>query len=287
MCWFIYIRFGKPLKQIETGMQRMKRGEANVQIHLNGAKEFRDIRDTFNMLSYSIQISKQRKQEEEYRKDKMLLDLSHDIRTPIATINNCAQALQEGIVQDEDQEKYYHIIQQKAKRVSNLTEDLFTLIKMKDADYKLSLENKDICEFLREICIEYYVEAEEAGITISANIPEEMCIYAADYDLLSRAIGNLLTNAIKYNRKGHQIFVELEQVDGNKIYIRVCDDGEPVDKDLVPHLFDDFSRGDQTRRTTGGTGLGLSITKAIIEKHGGSIVYRCEGDYNCFEVRIN
>ena len=293
---FIHYRYVKPLGAISEGIRRMKSGDDNVQVQLSGAREFTDIRDAFNMMSCSLQIAKEEKAEAEYRKDKMLLNLSHDIRTPIATISSCAQALEEEIVEEEDRKKYYHIIGQKANRVSSLTEDMFTLLKMGDGNYSLVLENKDICEFLRELCIEYYVDAENCGMMINANIPEEEIKYRADYRLLSRAIGNLLTNAIKYNKSGRNIGVTLEQADNKylnnidtdskNVIIKVQDDGSPIEKDLIPHLFDEFSRGDLTRKTTGGTGLGLSITRAIIEKHGGSVEYRHEGGCNCFELRI-
>ena len=283
---FIHFIYGKPLSRINEGIQRIKNGEENVQIHMNGAKEFTDIRDAFNMMSYSLQISKQEKEDQERRKEKMLLNLSHDIRTPIATINSCAQALEDNMISDAEKETYYHIIKHKAERVNELTEDMFAMLKMGDADYTINPEQKDLCEFLRELCIEYYAETENVGVEITANIPDTKVVYHADYKLLSRAIGNLLTNAIKYNLNGSQIEVSMELLDEQWIGIRVCDDGRAIEKDLIPHLFDAFTRGDVTRKSTGGTGLGLSIADAIIRMHGGSIGYRYVDGWNCFEVRL-
>ena len=153
-----------------------------------------------------------------------------------------SQALEDNMISDAEKETYYHIIKHKAERVNELTEDMFAMLKMGDADYTINPEQKDLCEFLRELCIEYYAETENVGVEITANIPDTKVVYHADYKLLSRAIGNLLTNAIKYNLNGSQIEVSMELLDEQWIGIRVCDDGRAIEKDLIPHLFDAFTR---------------------------------------------
>ena len=99
----------------------------------------------------------------------------------------------------------------------------------------------------------------------------------ADYNLLSRAFGNLIENAIKYNKTGKNVFVSInkttEDARIDNIIIEIADDGSPIDPEIRNTLFEAFSRADSARKTDGGSGLGLSIAKTIFDKHNWEIVY--------------
>lgn len=151
--------------------------------------------------------------------------------------------------------------------------------------YRLHKTVGNICEFLRQQCAEYYNDAEKAGLELTVDIPDEPILLEADYRLLSRAFGNLLENAGKYNRTGKNIFVSVAKTAEYTI-IEIADDGAPVQPEIRNVLFDAFARGDQARKTDGGTGLGLSIAKAIIEKHNGQIAYEYRAGKNVFSITL-
>ena len=106
------------------------------------------------------------------KKNQMLLELSHDIKTPISTIKSCANALEEGLVPIEKVPEYYHIIEAKADRVQALSEDMFVMLKMDNPDYRINPETVNLCEYLRQLCAEYYDEITEAGFEFIIDIPE-------------------------------------------------------------------------------------------------------------------
>ena len=106
-----------------------------------------------------------------------------------------------------------------------------------------------------------------------------------DTDLFSRVVGNLLSNAEKYNKTGDAISVRLSE-NNAAVVLTVSDNGCEIDKALAEQMFNAFSRGDKARKTDGGTGLGLAISKIIAEKHGGNICYRRDDGWNVFEVEV-
>lgn len=301
MAQYLNRRIKRPLQYLTEGMERVRTGERDVQLSFQTEAEFAQIRDAFNVMSKSLETARREKEEAECRKNKMLLELSHDIRTPIATISSYAVALKQDMVCAEEQKKYYETIRSKAERVNLLADDMFTMLKMQSSEYELYRTKGDICEFLRRECVEYFGDAQDQGLSMEVDIPEESIWVKADYSLLKRVMGNLLSNAVKYNHTGKEIAVTLfvnhtqsgqgdrssmAEADLNKrnrvVQIEVADDGNPVPEQLRDHLFDDFVRGDQARRTDGGTGLGLSIARAILRKHGGELSYQYKDGKNCF-----
>ncbi len=165
-----------------------------------------------------------------------------------------------------------------------MSEDLFTMLKMESADYRLVLKPVDFAELARRICAEYYGEITEAGFVFEIEIPEEQVLVQGDEKLLARVISNLIINAEKYNRAGNRIGVVL--LLDNAVFLRVKDDGEEIVPKVQDMMFTAFVRGESDRNSRGGTGLGLAIARAVMEKHGGGISYRRNGDENVFELRM-
>lgn len=220
------------------------------------------------------------------KKNQMLLELSHDIRTPVATIKSYVSALEEGLVAQEKKAEVYRIIDAKAGRVQKLSDDMFMMLKMDNPEYEPCWEDTDICEFLRQLCAEYHEEITREGFDFAIDIPEVPISVPVDRGLISRAIENLLTNALRYNRTGQRISVSL-RAEAQRVLLAVSDDGEEIPADLAGQMFHAFFRGDASRQTSGGTGLGLAISRIIIEKHGGSIRYSRRNGENVFEVELS
>lgn len=274
-----------PLDKIVEGMEDLKSGNEDARINIRTEAEFENIVDTFNVMAEQLQTEKAEKEQLTQKKNRMLLELSHDIKTPVATIKSYANALEAGLVPEEKVTETYRIIDAKANRVQKLTDDMFMMLKMDDPDYRLNPENVDLSEYLRQLCAEYYDEITEAGFGFEIDIPERKIAADIDTDLFSRVVGNLLSNAKKYNQTGSTISVKL-WTENDNIYFAVSDDGDEIDKNFSEQMFNAFSRGDKARKTDGGTGLGLAISRIIIEKHGGKINYRRNGQWNIFEVKL-
>jgi signal transduction histidine kinase len=177
----------------------------------------------------------------------------------------------EGVVSNEDDKKIYlNYIYNKTKRINYLVDELFIFSKLDSPGYKLNFKNEDISEFLRELVALYYVDIEDNGFLLDVNIPEESIYSMIDAKELERALGNIITNSMKYNKIGTKITVSL--IKGyDDLCIVIEDNGIGISQDVVEKIFDEFVRADESRKTDGGSGLGLAITKKIIKLHNGEL----------------
>ena len=209
--------------------------------------------------------------EVEKERNRMLSDIAHDIRNPITTVAGYAQALDEGMQKDpQKQKEYLHAIRKKAERVSDLVGSLFEYTKLHAAGFSLEPERTDICGAVRELAADMYTDAEDAGMTLIPEIPEEPLYVQADPMQFARVIGNLLSNAVRYNPPGTRILtaVRPDEDGSGDVRILIADSGAAIPEETAARIFEPFSRGDEARRTDGGSGLGLSIAAAIVRMHG-------------------
>ena len=145
-----------------------------------------------------------------------------------------------------------------------------------------------MCELMRENAALLYSDAEEKGMELIVDIPEEPCVIEADALQFSRVITNIINNAIRHNKAGTEIALELQQK-LNKVEIVISDNGELIEEEVANHIFEPFAVGDRSRRTKGGNGLGLSIAKKIVEMHGWELqLYQNKWGYRkAFVININ
>lgn len=281
-------RIQKPLEKIDKALGEIIKGDYNKKMDLEGNKEFVAVSDTVNFLIDKLKSSEEENKRLEESKSKMLLDLSHDIKTPITTIRGFAAALHGGLVKDDSQrDRYYKTIYNKSERVGELVDDLFEFVKLDQGDYKLKLEKIDMGEFLREILVDFIDEIEEKEFKLLINIPENPVECSVDYRLFKRVIVNLIENAIKYNPSGTNLRIELRQT-MESIIIVIADNGVGISEKLQEKIFDAFTRGDESRKSDGGSGLGLAIAQKIIKSHGGEInlLSNTTGEKTIFHIRI-
>lgn len=217
-----------------------------------------------------------KEQREQYiRKRNLLLsDVAHDLKTPIATISGYAQALNEGMVESpEKQREYLQIIYKKSLQMNQLITVMFDYVKLDSEGFELKKERIDLAEFLREISAEMYSDIERTEMELLVELPDKECNVMADKAQLARVVMNLLTNAIRHNPKGTKIRISLEESCGYKEgwKVQIADTGNRIEEALAEHLFEPFVMGDASRSSRAGSGLGLSIASKIIEMHGGTL----------------
>lgn len=283
--YYIYRKIKRPLDVMIDGMEKVEQGDMDVLLDIHGEREFMTIQKAFHHMVKELEAKRLENEQLTKGRQQMLLELSHDIKTPVSTIKSYALALEQNMVPEEEQGKYYHVIAKKADRVNLLCDDLFTMLKMESEDYKLELKSLDIVELIRKICAEFYQEIVDGGFDLEIDLPEGQVMIEGDERLLSRVISNLLVNARKYNLSGHEIGISLKQAE--HICIRVTDDGEPIDASIAETMFHPFVRGEHARSTSGGTGLGLAIAKGVAAKHGGNLTYTYEDGKNVFIIVID
>ncbi|WP_040949785.1 HAMP domain-containing sensor histidine kinase [Gorillibacterium massiliense] len=282
---YVSRKIKKPLHRIAKGMKQVENGGKQIRLDFATEGEFTQIRDAFNLMIERVEAEEAEKRRTQEEKNRMVLELSHDLKTPIATIQSCVSALNEGIVAADELEKYYGIIGAKADKVNQMADDMFTMLKMENAAYVPDPVKMDICEFIRRQCAESYEDIENAGLELTVTLPDRAIGVYLDEKLMERVFGNLLGNAVKYNKSGKSVSVTLDEIE-DAVEITVGDDGSIVDAEIRERLFEAFVKGDKARKSSGGTGLGLAIARTIVAKHGGRISYRREQSRNEFIIRL-
>lgn len=275
----------KPIDKMLFAMDKVKNGEKGVQIDFQTKNELNELKDNFNDMIVKLEREEEYRIQKEEEKNKLLLDLSHDIKTPISTIKSYSLALKDDLVKEEDKKDYYDILDKKASRISYLVDEMTNMLKLDNKDYKLYIEKVNFSEVVRQIVSEYYNELEDKKIDVEVNLPKDDIFINIDLNLIKRVLNNLMENQLKYN-SGTFTRINLEE-ENNKLILEISDNGKLIDENTKSSLFNPFVRGDKARSTSGGLGLGLSISKTIISKHKGEIYYTNKDNLNNFVIELN
>ncbi len=275
----------KPLKKIVHGIKEMERQNYKIRLDFATEQEFAEIRDAFNKMAEKLEQSNIEKERVEEAKKRMLLHLSHDLKTPITSIYGFSKLLHEDDIKEEiDRKKYTKYIHDKSLYVANLLKDLFEFAKLEENSLRLNKEKVNITEWLRQTIIELYTEIEENGLSLEIKIPEEKIDLKIDSMKMKRVITNIINNSIKYNLSGTIIYVECSKID-NDVLIAIGDNGIGIDENMKNIIFDDFITGKHESKD--GTGLGLAISKKIVTLHNGEIALEEDEKYKTkFTIRL-
>lgn len=260
----------KPLDKLNRAMQLLSEGVNNEPIIYSGPKEFVEICDSFNLMINKLESSEIEKNKLIKDRQSMLADISHDLKTPITTIQGYAKALVDGVISEDEYDKYFNIIYSKSKRLTDLINIFYEYSKLEHPDFNLVFERVDLAEYLRAYVASKYEDILESGFDVEVDIPEKILEFKLDKIQFQRVLDNLLGNSMKHNPVGTTIYISLK-IEKDKYRIIIADNGVGIPKEIMDNIFSPFIVGDESRNTKQGSGLGLAITKKIVEMHCGSI----------------
>lgn len=278
--------FVKPIKTLLKGVIAISNGEYDVRIESERKNEFADLSNGFNKMAETIQYETKKREELEKMREELILDVSHDLKNPLASILGYSETMINNTLSEEEKNECLQIINKNSYKANKLINDLFEFSLYNNINYKLNLAKIDICEFIRKLIANYIPEFEYKEFEYDFDIMEGPIFILADEEKLTRAINNIFDNKIKYNEIGNKIIVKTE-IKENYFYIILSDNGEIMPKEYWERIFNPFVRVDKSRNSkTGGTGLGLSITKKIILKHYGDVKIIDSLEGTTFEIKL-
>lgn len=213
---------------------------------------------------------------EQFRKE-FLMNLAHELRTPIFSVQGYVDTLLGGAIHDEHVNmKFLSNASKGIDRLVRLVDDLDEISKLESGKIPLIQETFAIQDLVRDVYEELSMKASERGISLSFKKGTERPVYVkADKQKIKQVIVNLVDNSIKYGVDGGAIITGVYDMDEKSTYVEISDNGPGIAEEHLPRIFERFYRADRSRaRTIGGTGLGLAIVKHIVEAHGQTVNVR-------------
>lgn len=236
-----------------------------------------------NTLQSKVQTSIEEKLKSERLKTDLITNVSHDLKTPLTSIINYTDLLKKEKIENENAKKYIHILEEKTKKLKNLTEDLIEASKISSGNETIHLEKLDFKEMILQANGEFAEKLEQRKLELISNLPEENVIVPLDGKKMWRVLENLYQNVVKYSLENTRVYVELEKKNREIIFSMKNISKEKLN--ISPEeLMERFVRGDKSRSTSG-SGLGLSISKDLVALQGGRLSIEIQGDL--FAIQIN
>ena len=268
---YVYFAILRPFDKMKVFARKIAQGDFDVPLEYERSNYFGDFTWAFDSMRREITKSRACEKEAIENNKTVIATLSHDIKTPIASIRAYAEGLEANLDRSmERRTKYIRVLMRKCDEVSRLTDDLF-LHSVSDLDkLKISVTTLELCGFMRECASEITAEHDDINLCL----PEEDIEIKADKNRLMQVCENLVNNSRKYAKTDIDISV-IRQEDFAEIHFRDYGNGIP-DEDM-PFIFDKFYRGKNCGEEQG-SGLGLYIVKYIVGKMGGKVLLHNHSD---------
>lgn len=252
-----------PLAELARAARRIARRDFSVKVEPEPEGEIGDVARAFNFMQDSLKAS-------EDARHKLMADIAHELRTPLAVLRGNLESLQEGVA--EPTPEMFVSLHDEVIRLSRIVQDLLNLGQMESGGFPLHLVPTRVSEVVARVAAVFGPEAESRRIRLETVAEPDLPPVQADPDRIAQVLVNLLANAMRHTPDGGLIAVSVRRQEGGGIAVSVRDTGPGIAEKDLPHVFDRFYRTDEARdRSAGGAGLGLAIAKGIVEAHGGRI----------------
>lgn len=284
--FFLTKRYSTYFNEISQGLNHLAQADFNHKVEIKSNDEFSKIAQDINIASEKLEEAIQRGDFSESSKDQLVVNLAHDLRTPLTSVLGYLDLLLQGQELTKEQVRdYLMIAYSKSERLEKLIDELFEMTRMNYGLLPVQERNIDLAELLLQLKEELYPLFERSQLLARMNITSSLPILG-DGDLLARVFENMLTNAIRYGYDGQFVdikgFIEMDQV-----VVQIVNYGDSIPENELPYLFDMFYTSDKARTSReDSTGLGLFIAKNIVEQHKGEITVKSGVIQTVFEVRL-
>lgn len=252
----------RPIQGLKRGAARIASGDLTYRVKIEAKDEFGELGESFNSMAASLDKSEQARR-------RLLADLTHDLRTPLAVIEGTVDAMLDGVYQPN--QETLGSIKEETALLTRLVADLRDLSLAEAGQLKLAVEATNLAELVQKRISQVDVIARKKNISVKTDIAKVLPKTEVDRGRIEQVVPNLLANAVNHTPSGGTVTVSVLS-DRDDVLVSVADTGEGIPAEHLPHIFERFYRVDDARsRTVGGVGLGLAIAKQMVELHRGRI----------------
>lgn len=271
----------RPTREIQRGLKRLMKGDFDARISvshvINRENKFQELADSINLLAEELSGV------ETLRTD-FIANVSHEMKTPLAVMQNYGTLLQAPELSDEKRIEYAKSVTEGSRRLAELMTNILKLNRLENQQIFPESHEYNLGEQLCECLLQFETVWESSEIDIETDIAESVTVLA-DEELLSLVWNNLLSNAFKFTDRGGRVSLTLE-ADENYATVKVSDTGCGMSAEVGAHIFEKFYQGD-TSHATRGNGLGLALVKRVVDiLHGEIGVESRQGVGSTFTVKI-
>ena len=277
---YLLLRKAVESLRIIEGVERIRDGDLDSKININelhGDNKY--LAEAINNIGAGLEHAVADSTKNERMKADLITNVSHDIKTPLTSIINYVNLLKREEIENERAQGYIKILDEKAQRLKQLTEDLVEASKVSSGNVKLDMQTIDMVELVYQTAGEFEEKFERKGLTIVTKLPNTPVCIRADGRQLYRVIENLYNNVAKYAMENTRVYVEIASTEEKATFSikNVSEKALALENSQAGDLTERFTRGDASR-TTEGSGLGLSIAKNLTHLMGGRFDISIDGD---------
>ncbi len=270
---FLAVTFTKPLNKMKNSALLLAEGDYAAKTGVMQKDEIGELAGTIDLLSEKLQAAKEQSDQTDKLRRDFVANVSHELRTPVTVLRGSLEALCDGVVTEPVQVREYH--QQMFKEtvsLQRLVGDLLDLSKLQNPEFKMEMQELDMCDVLRDVVrsAAHIAKEKRVDIQLATDVPSLM--RPGDYGRLRQMLLIVLDNAVKFSPDGGVVQIQLH--DG---LISITDRGAGISKEDLPHVFDRFYKV-KSQSNEKGSGLGLAIAKEIADRHGIHVSVKSEKD---------
>jgi two-component system sensor histidine kinase BaeS len=276
------------LAALEHAAQRLGEGDLSARASPAGGDEIARVAAAFNRMAGELETRDAALRTADALRRQMMADVSHELKTPLTAMRGYIETLRmpEVALDAGRRDRYFDTIDRETRRLERIVKDLLDLARYEHGGVVLQRRVFDIERLFENVALRHEREAQETSVTIRIHVDPQADQVVADPDRIEQAIENLVANALRHTPSGGTITLNAAQADGMAT-LSVSDSGGGIAPEHLPHVFERFYKVEASRASEStGSGLGLSITKAIIERHNGTIRVTSEPGRTTFTILL-
>ncbi|MCJ7535015.1 MAG: HAMP domain-containing sensor histidine kinase [Anaerolineales bacterium] len=275
------------IRSIDEAAKKIASGNLSSRVPIEGRDELADLAQTFNHMASQLEEAAEQRKELETLRKELIAWIGHDLQTPLTSISAIIEALADGMVQDQETEhRYFETAKKNISALSHLIDDMFQMAQIDAGGLELNYESVSISDLISD-CLESYTEiAKRKEIILRGRVSPDIGEVEIDARRINRVLTNLIDNALHHTQDRGLVEVIASQTI-QEIIVIVEDNGVGISTTDLPHIFEQFYRGNSSQPSVKRrTGLGLAISKGIIDAHGGEISVTSQPGHTRFTFTI-
>ncbi|BAL80906.1 sensor histidine kinase [Caldisericum exile] len=252
----------KPVIEMKNFARKISQGNFEARINEESDDEIGELAESLNYMAFRLG-------ETEKLRTKLMQNVSHDLRTPLASIKGYLEVLKDESFSKEEKEEAFKIIENEIERLGKMAKDLTKLSSADSKTLPIELERINVVEIVKDTFDSFLIKIKEKGLNPVLEIPNKPIFIMGDSLKLREIFSNLIDNSIKFTNEGYVKISLIEEKD--KVKVIVEDSGQGIHEKDIPHVFERFYKGENNKGGNEGMGLGLSIVKEYVYAHNGEI----------------